>query len=84
MSIGGNKDIMISGSSLSILIKAIEDETDLVKRQKLLDCFLQAKGFVVYRSSPKQKAALVKLIRTYCKDKTTLAIGDGANDVNMI
>ena len=50
----------------------------------LIDAFLAAKGFVVYRSSPKQKAALVSLIRTYCKDKTTLAIGDGANDVNMI
>ena len=45
---------------------------------------MQAMGFVVYRSSPKQKAALVKFVRTYCQDKTTLAIGDGANDVNMI
>ena len=45
---------------------------------------MQAKGFVIYRSSPKQKAALVSFVRTYCKGKTTLAIGDGANDVNMI
>ena len=27
---------------------------------------------------------MVSFVRTYCKNKTTLAIGDGANDVNMI
>ena len=45
---------------------------------------MQAKGFVVYRSSPKQKAALVQFVKTICPGKTTLAIGDGANDVNML
>ena len=80
----GDKDVMISGTAISVLISAIEEEKDLFKRQRLIDAFLQAKGFVVYRSSPKQKAALVSFIRTFCKGKTTLAIGDGANDVNMI
>lgn len=40
------------------------------------------------RVSPKQKAEVVSLIRSHFeKEKiqiTTLAIGDGANDVNMI
>ena len=36
------------------------------------------------RVSPKQKADVVRMIRTLKPDVTTLAIGDGANDVNMI
>jgi len=36
------------------------------------------------RVSPKQKADIVRLIRDHHPDKTTLAIGDGANDVAMI
>ena len=34
--------------------------------------------------SPMQKAEIVKMVRKRNPDKTTLAIGDGANDVNMI
>jgi phospholipid-transporting ATPase len=34
--------------------------------------------------SPKQKADIVRLIIKYNPTVTTLAIGDGANDVNMI
>ena len=43
-------------------------------------------SIIVYRSSPSQKAEIVKLIR-YNKlfgSPITAAIGDGANDVNMI
>ena len=36
------------------------------------------------RVSPKQKAEIVMMMRARNPDKTTLAIGDGANDVNMI
>ena len=36
------------------------------------------------RVSPKQKAAIVNLVRKQKENVTTLAIGDGANDVNMI
>lgn len=36
------------------------------------------------RVSPQQKADIVKLIITYDHNARTLAIGDGANDVNMI
>jgi phospholipid-transporting ATPase len=34
--------------------------------------------------TPKQKADLVSLIKNNKKGISTLAIGDGANDVNMI
>ena len=36
------------------------------------------------RVSPKQKADIVNMIRHKHPEKTTLSIGDGANDVNMI
>lgn len=36
------------------------------------------------RVSPKQKADIVNMIRLKYPEKSTLAIGDGANDVNMI
>ena len=36
------------------------------------------------RVSPKQKAEVVTMVRNALPNVTTLAIGDGANDVNMI
>ena len=36
------------------------------------------------RVSPKQKSDIVQMVRSAQKSKVTLAIGDGANDVNMI
>lgn len=36
------------------------------------------------RVSPKQKADIVNMVKFRYPKKTTLAIGDGANDVNMI
>ena len=36
------------------------------------------------RVSPKQKADIVSMVRQRFPHKTTLSIGDGANDVNMI
>jgi len=39
---------------------------------------------IACRVSPKQKAEIVKLVRHSIPDVTTLGIGDGANDVNMI
>ena len=78
------KDLMISGAAMHMFIQAVAEIQDKQRRHQLVDAFLQAKGFVVYRSSPMQKAALVQFVKTYCPGKTTLAIGDGANDVNMI
>lgn len=39
---------------------------------------------VACRVSPKQKAEIVNLVKQYKPSSITLAIGDGANDVNMI
>jgi len=36
------------------------------------------------RVSPAQKAEIVEMVREKFKTKTTLSIGDGANDVSMI
>ena len=49
-----------------------------------VDALLAVRGLVVFRASPAEKAKLVQLVRTQRPDITTLAIGDGANDVNMI
>jgi phospholipid-transporting ATPase len=43
-----------------------------------------AKVVVACRVSPKQKAEIVHYIRAKYPKATTLSIGDGANDVNMI
>jgi len=46
---------------------------------------LAADSVILFRSSPKQKADTVKLVKNFFKgDKLTVAIGDGFNDVNMI
>ena len=45
---------------------------------------MQAESVIMYRSSPAQKAEMVKLVKKEANGKKTLAIGDGANDVNMI
>ena len=50
----------------------------------MIDNFINCEGLVVYRSSPSQKADIVRFVRSQRKDQITLAIGDGANDVNMI
>lgn len=39
---------------------------------------------IACRVSPNQKAEIVKMIRSRHPKTTTLSIGDGANDVNMI
>jgi len=54
----------------------------------LRDTFVKATDYsdvvLACRVSPKQKADIVNLIKFRYPKKVTLAIGDGANDVNMI
>jgi len=45
---------------------------------------LAAESVIMFRSSPSQKAEVVLFMRKSTGGKVTLAIGDGANDVNMI
>jgi phospholipid-transporting ATPase len=42
------------------------------------------KSVLACRVSPKDKAEIVLLVRKHLPKIVTLAIGDGANDVNMI
>jgi phospholipid-transporting ATPase len=45
---------------------------------------MKATVVLACRVSPKQKAQVVRMMRDREPTKSTLAIGDGANDVNMI
>lgn len=53
-------------------------------REEFLDLALAAKVVVACRVSPKQKAEIVTMVKKKMPQSTTLSIGDGANDVNMI
>ncbi len=70
--------LVISGDSLvkihklPFLLKMFESL--LIRASVVLAC----------RVSPKQKADIVNLVRELLPHAKTLAIGDGANDVNMI
>jgi len=69
--------------------KKKEYDNEGVEEGKLLNLFLEiiraTNTVICSRVSPKQKADLILLVKKFEKEKmTTLAIGDGANDVNMI
>jgi phospholipid-transporting ATPase len=60
----------------------------ICKNSRVRDEFLElchgAKAVLACRVSPKQKAEIVRMVRDKNPGETTLSIGDGANDVNMI
>ena len=62
--------------------------TQIILNDRLKEQFVKATDFsdvvLACRVSPKQKADIVNLIKARYPNKVTLAIGDGANDVNMI
>mmetsp|Transcript_30488 Transcript_30488/g.29879 ORF Transcript_30488/g.29879 Transcript_30488/m.29879 type:complete len:375 (-) Transcript_30488:959-2083(-) len=70
--------LIIEGSTLQLILNSKEMTT---KFMKILE---KCASVIVSRASPSQKAAVVSLVRKNHRDKITLAIGDGANDVNMI
>jgi P-type E1-E2 ATPase len=49
-----------------------------------LDIIKKSYSIIAYRLSPSQKAEIVKFVSKNTKNCISLAIGDGANDVNMI
>lgn len=55
---------------------------------RLTDCFMElaltSRALIACRLSPTQKADIVELIKEYQPRKTTLAIGDGINDLSML
>ncbi|KAE8661387.1 putative phospholipid-transporting ATPase 11 [Hibiscus syriacus] len=68
--------LIIDGKSLAY---ALEDDM----KQSFLDLATGCASVICCRSSPKQKALVTRLVKTGTR-KTTLAIGDGANDVGML
>uniref|UniRef100_A0A1D1ZCM1 Phospholipid-transporting ATPase n=1 Tax=Anthurium amnicola TaxID=1678845 RepID=A0A1D1ZCM1_9ARAE len=68
--------LIIDGKSLAF---ALEDDVKNV----FLDLAVSCASVICCRSSPKQKALVTRLVKT-STGKTTLAIGDGANDVGML
>ena len=63
------------------MAKALESA---VTTELVADVVMMADSVILYRSSPAQKAEMVELVKKREKIGKTLAIGDGANDVNMI
>ncbi|KAG8384831.1 hypothetical protein BUALT_Bualt04G0159200 [Buddleja alternifolia] len=68
--------LIIDGKSLAFaLSKNLEDA--------FLDLAINCASVICCRSTPKQKALVTRLVKKG-KGRTTLAIGDGANDVGML
>ncbi|KAG8475717.1 hypothetical protein CXB51_032491 [Gossypium anomalum] len=68
--------LIIDGKSLAY---ALEDDT----KNSFLELAIGCASVICCRSSPKQKALVTRLVKLGT-GKTTLAIGDGANDVGML
>ncbi|KAL5761518.1 hypothetical protein ACOSP7_017782 [Xanthoceras sorbifolium] len=68
--------LIIDGKSLTY---ALEDDL----KNKFLELAVGCASVICCRSSPRQKALVTRLVKSGT-GKTTLAIGDGANDVGML
>ena len=68
--------IVIDGNTLQLGIDSVKN--------KLFSTLLKSDVVVCCRVSPKQKAQVVHYVKRKRPGKSTLAIGDGANDVSMI
>lgn len=53
-------------------------------KSKFLKILGKCEAVIVCRASPSQKGQMVEMIKENEPEAVTLAIGDGANDVNMI
>ena len=85
---GQKKTLLIEGKAISkkkiffyFLARLLADEE--LKIKMIMDIMTQCESVICCRVSPKQKADVVRLVKQNL-GKITLAIGDGANDVNMI
>lgn len=70
--------IIVAGNSL------LKIDSDVELRELFLKAATRVDVVLACRVSPKQKADVVNLIKKRFPQKTTLSIGDGANDVSMI
>jgi phospholipid-transporting ATPase len=72
--------LVSTGDALTTIM---QPENSTLKKL-FLETMIKCKAAIGSRVSPKQKADLVHMIKGHDRQKSTLAIGDGANDVNMI
>lgn len=70
--------VVVDGQTLSTI------EANGIVMKRFFQLAIRVDSVICCRASPKQKAFLVKSIRTHVQDAITLAIGDGANDIAMI
>jgi phospholipid-transporting ATPase len=68
---------------LAYVLQDVKDPNDNLKR-KFLDIGTNCRSVICSRSTPLQKALVVRLVKKNQPGVITLAIGDGANDVSMI
>jgi phospholipid-transporting ATPase len=70
------------------LIVSLDEITKIMAKEDLKKSFyevaIRCNAVLCCRVTPKQKAMMVNLVKERQPNITTLAIGDGANDVNMI
>jgi phospholipid-transporting ATPase len=72
--------VVIAGDTLT----TIQNSTEKSLIYMFIELCESANVVLACRVSPKQKAEVVRMMRAKNPTKSTLAIGDGANDVNMI
>lgn len=61
----------------------IRESPEVLRERAFVDLASKCQAVICCRVTPKQKALVVALVKKY-QQVVTLAIGDGANDVNMI
>lgn len=69
--------LTISGQMIAHIL------TDKEAKERFAKLAQRTRALVAYRLSPRQKSEITEFVQVYLK-KTTLAIGDGGNDVGMI
>lgn len=82
--------VLIQGASLNTILD-MAGERGVELRQKLAQVFTCSKAVILYRATPQTKSRIMQFVAEYRKDANMkqvnsrlLAIGDGANDINMI
>ena len=79
-----NEDKLPSYSIIidSVTISAILEKEETIKT--FIDISNEAESVICCRVSPLQKSEIVRIMNKYHPQKTSMAIGDGGNDVSMI
>lgn len=61
----------------------VQQEQESLLEKAFMNLATSCQAVICCRVTPKQKSLIVQLVKKH-KSAITLAIGDGANDVNMI